>query len=1088
MSKDNKIIPFPEGGRNEALRRIRVAAESGQTVLDLGDLSLDSLPGELRTLTQLRHLSLGRASLEIKANDRVIWCTELERKRATLTDLSPLSALTHLRSLDLSYASQLRDLAPLSPLSNLEQLNLYGCISITEITPLANLRSLAVLSLAALPLSEISPLADLDKLEHLSMENCRQFSNLEPLANIKSLSHLYVKKCPIWDVHPLTSLPRLTQLSLEGCDSVFWYEPLAECVRLKKLNLSGCKQLVDIAFVSELRDLEQLDLSGCRMISDLSPLADLVQLRKLDISECAEVDSIEPLARLLKLTALDLSCCSRIRSLDPLYALDELASLHVDHSGIDVPDYLAASGDAPSILAWRQGTVGGVGPSLSEIKLLLVGQGRVGKSHLRRRISGESTLDFHDGRLELTQSVDRVDSEMTRPKDHSRGAGRIHVRFWDFGGQNHLHSSHRFFLGGERCFYLLVIAADRPANGEGPESNRLNYWLRMIAWYGRTTYGERAPVVIVVTRCDEPSAAANRASLDAAVQAAERHGWFGANVLRVVRGFGWSRTLDPDQDQSIWERHSAATEEILSAIDDGLAQVPGIQAPVPVACRKAKEFIESSFLVSHPSRKQSPLPYMFVNELDAIDELHHVPPGPTVEDQKRGLRHATLGLLSSLGTAFWIGNRPEIIRRNPWGLQELVFNPEWVKRPVYDLLWRADPRAAQTGFLTDRQVQEVLTIRLDSDPHGADLYEQAEFTEQDRGRVLELMKACRLIFDSPHGPGILIPDLLETARLEDDEVIREGWRYSAEFLPEKIMLRFIAQQYRAIDTRAGHCFRNRVIWRRGEHEVLLEAYFSPSGGTRPYVLIRPVSADEVVPETIAMSIGLLFDEIFMDEGLGEVRQDLRPAGESRSEGQYVFRKLLPTGRGAKANSKFSIIFDGVNLGSNWRFLTGLEYLHTLIRCSGEPCYVRDLAPDDRTTYRFQQDAVERAPEVKDQFRKKGQFADYSTKRLKTLLEVAKDKLVRAAEKGEDERECQKYELQVEELTYEIERRDNPEMKKLMNTAQQHLKRAVDELKKRMQENGIPVADLEHFDHCTSSGSHPFHFCYRPAISVDWETD
>jgi hypothetical protein len=350
------------------------------------------------------------------------------------------------------------------------------------------------------------------------------------------------------------------------------------------------------------------------------------------------------------------------------------------------------------------------------------------------------------------------------------------------------------------------------------------------------------------------------------------------------------------------------------------------------------------------------------------------------------------------------------------------------------------------------------------------------------------MKACRLIFDSPHEPGILVPDLLETARLPDDEVVPQGWRYSAEFLPEKIMMRFIAQQYRMIDTRTDHCFRNRVIWRRGEHEVVLEAHFSPSGGTRPYVLIRPATTEGTVSESVAATIGVLLDEIFVDEGLGEVRRELRPAGESRLNGQFVFRKLPPTRRGPKAKPSFSIIFDGVDLGSNWQFLTGLEYLHTLICHPGQPCFVRDLAPDARAAYRFQQKTIERKRESEDRFRKGGQFANYKISRLKTLLKTAKDSLARAVEKNEDEQECRKYELQVEELTYEIERRDNPEMKKLMNNAQQHLMRAVQELKKRMQENGIPDADLGHFDHCTSSEQHPFHFCYRPASPVEWGTD
>src|SRR6202043_807313 len=100
----------------------------------------------------------------------------------------------------------------------------------------------------------------------------------------------------------------------------------------------------------------------------------------------------------------------------------------------------------------------------------------------------------HDPTLESTKHIDYT--EATERTDFDQ----VKLRVWDFGGQEELHSSHRFFLGSQRCFYVLVLAADRPANGEISDSNRLNYWLRLIAEYGRRDEGQKAPVLIVVTR------------------------------------------------------------------------------------------------------------------------------------------------------------------------------------------------------------------------------------------------------------------------------------------------------------------------------------------------------------------------------------------------------------------------------------------------------------------------------------------------------------------------------------------------------------------------------------------------------------
>ena len=82
----------------------------------------------------------------------------------------------------------------------------------------------------------------------------------------------------------------------------------------------------------------------------------------------------------------------------------------------------------------------------------------------------------------------------------------------------------------------------------------------------------------------------------------------------------------------------------------------------------------------------------------------------------------------------------------------------------------------------------------------------------------------------------------------------------------------------------------------------------------------------------------------------------------------------------------------------------------------------------------------------------------------------------------------KFAQEIEELRNEIERRENPTMKKAMNTVQQAMKKAVEELTQQMKEKGLPEAYWDHFEHCTSSEAHPYHFTYRPAVSIDWDTD
>ena len=118
------------------------------------------------------------------------------------------------------------------------------------------------------------------------------------------------------------------------------------------------------------------------------------------------------------------------------------------------------------------------------------------------------------------------------------------------------------------------------------------------------------------------------------------------------------------------------------------------------------------------------------------------------------------------------------------------------------------------------------------------------------------------------------------------------------------------------------------------------------------------------------------------------------------------------------------------------------------------------------------------------------FVTFSTKKLKQLHEAAEHKLVQAARDGTDSNSLMegKFAQEIEELRNEIERRENPTMKKAMNTVQQAMKKAVEELTQQMKEKGLPEAYWDHFEHCMSSEAHPYHFTYRPAVSIDWDTD
>lgn len=119
-----------------------------------------------------------------------------------------------------------------------------------------------------------------------------------------------------------------------------------------------------------------------------------------------------------------------------------------------------------------------------EAKLLLVGEGGVGKSSLLRALQGKA---FVQG-LPTTHGVDIQPYRFTHP---TKPEATITLNVWDFGGQQIYHTTHQFFMTA-RSLYLLVW------NARGDtEQARLDHWLRNIK-----VLAPDAPVFLVATHVE----------------------------------------------------------------------------------------------------------------------------------------------------------------------------------------------------------------------------------------------------------------------------------------------------------------------------------------------------------------------------------------------------------------------------------------------------------------------------------------------------------------------------------------------------------------------------------------------------------
>jgi internalin A len=248
---------------------------------------------------------------------------------------------------------------------------------------------------------------------------------------------------------------------------------------LKILNLSGCVKLSgNLAPLGNLMTLQVLNLSVCVSLSgDLSALANLTSLQALYLSRCYGFRQFAPATPLLPtLRFLYLYDCK----------FDDLPSELCQNSASVWRDVRAHYADQKSGQSHD-----------TELKLFVLGNGRVGKTQLSRRLRG---LEF-DERIPLTHGIELNPFEIR--VELERFTGPVRLNLWDFGGQDIYHGSHALFLHGHAIFLILWTPEleCQTAYQEGSLSLRhrpLSYWLD----YLRAFVGTDASVLIVQSQCD----------------------------------------------------------------------------------------------------------------------------------------------------------------------------------------------------------------------------------------------------------------------------------------------------------------------------------------------------------------------------------------------------------------------------------------------------------------------------------------------------------------------------------------------------------------------------------------------------------
>ncbi len=172
--------------------------------------------------------------------------------------------------------------------------------------------------------------------------------------------------------------------------------------------------------------------------------------------------------------------------------MPKLKELILQDNQLPISPEILDSGDAVKIFNYLRQLYSGKVQALNEAKLLLIGQGSVGKTSLIERL----IRDQYDKNQPQTDGLNiETWNVQVKSKD-------IRLNIWDFGGQEIYHATHQFFLT-KRSLYLLVCNCRT-----SEEENRIEYWLKLIE-----SFGGKSPVIIVGNKKDEQPLDINRKAL-----------------------------------------------------------------------------------------------------------------------------------------------------------------------------------------------------------------------------------------------------------------------------------------------------------------------------------------------------------------------------------------------------------------------------------------------------------------------------------------------------------------------------------------------------------------------------------------------
>ncbi|MEM7510933.1 MAG: COR domain-containing protein, partial [Bacteroidota bacterium] len=368
---------------------------------------------------------------------------------------------------------------------NLVGLNLFGCEITDEELPFfedeklkEGLSSLKSLNLSQTHITRFTLSEDLTELVFVCMNEMEHLERLVCRKNLKSLARLELSETQI------------SQLEIpQGYDSLY-YVDLSTNPKLETFQFSGACKNLQLIFLRGTAIKEFILPSGFEKLVHLY-LNDN-QLEELTLkSKLPQLSTLQ--LKNNKLKAIPENTLTLAPVLDSIFLgnnplpeeLSNLLESISDQNHIDLyKEYLA------------QRQIGKVQPN-NECKVLLIGNGKAGKSAIVNRI----VFNRFDPEWDSTHGISLFQKEYDK----------YLLNFWDFGGQDLYHATHRLFMQQNAVYILAwsketekpftehkIILEDGSAITRNYKNHAIRYWLEYAKHLGK-----ESPMNVVQTKIEK---------------------------------------------------------------------------------------------------------------------------------------------------------------------------------------------------------------------------------------------------------------------------------------------------------------------------------------------------------------------------------------------------------------------------------------------------------------------------------------------------------------------------------------------------------------------------------------------------------